>query len=316
MTQPIEITNHTAHETVLLHEAVAALSIKPSGVYVDGTFGRGGHSRKLLSQLDEKSKLFVIDKDPSAINVAQILKEQDGRVEIMHGSFSDIKRLISNADLLGKVDGILLDLGLSSPQIDEGERGFSFMRKGPLDMRMNNVSGQSAAQWIEQVEESELANVIKVYGEERFAKRIARAIVEARTEQAIVDTELLADIVAKAIPKWEKHKHPATRTFQAIRIYINQELDDLQKTLDDVLEVLDDKGRLVVISFHSLEDRIVKTWVKKMAKGDDVPSYIPIQSDQLNQKVNIVGKAIKASDEEVSRNPRARSAVMRVAEKR
>jgi 16S rRNA (cytosine1402-N4)-methyltransferase len=303
------------HQTVLLNEAVEALNLQADGHYVDGTFGRGGHSRKILESLGEGATLLVIDKDPAAIEVAQDLKKEDGRVQIMHGSFSDIKSLVGETGLLGKIDGVLLDLGLSSPQLDESERGFSFMRKGPLDMRMNNEGGVSAKDWLKTVGESELASVIKEYGEERFSKRIARAIVEAREEVSIDDTKQLADIVSKAIPKWEKHKHPATRTFQAIRIFINQELDDLQKALDDVLEVLAIGGRVVVISFHSLEDRIVKIWIKRMAKGDDVPSYIPITYKDLNQKLNIIGKAIKPSAQEVEQNPRARSAIMRIAEK-
>ena len=303
------------HETVLLNEAVEALNLQAGGNYIDGTFGRGGHSRKILEGLGEDASLFVVDKDPAAIEVAQVLKEEDGRVQIMHGSFSDIKGLVSDAGLLGKIDGVLLDLGLSSPQLDESERGFSFMRNGPLDMRMNNEGGVSAQEWLKTVDEFELATVIKQYGEERFSKRIARAIVEAREEESIDDTKKLADIVSKAIPKWEKHKHPATRTFQAIRIFINQELEDLRKALDDVLEVLASDGRIVVISFHSLEDRIVKTWVKRLAKGDEVPSYIPVTHDSLNQKLKIIGKAVKPSEQEVERNPRARSAIMRIAEK-
>lgn len=303
------------HQTVLLNEAVAALNLKTSGNYIDGTFGRGGHSKKILEGLDKQARLFVVDKDPAAIKVAECLQKEDARVQIMHGSFSEIKNLAKEVSLLGQVDGVLLDLGLSSPQLDDGERGFSFMRKGPLDMRMNNVSGLSAKDWLSVVSEFDLAAVIKEYGEERFSKRIARAIVEARDVAEITDTKQLADIVSQAIPSWEKHKHPATRTFQAIRIFINQELDDLQNVLDDILDVLGSGGRLVIISFHSLEDRIVKTWINKMAKGDDAPSYIPLSYDQLNKKVKVIGKAIKPSIAEVESNPRARSAIMRIAEK-
>lgn len=303
------------HQTVLLNEAVSALNLKATGNYIDGTFGRGGHSKKILEGLGKQASLYVIDKDPQAIHVAKQLQKEDARVQIMHGSFSNIKTLVSEVSLLGHIDGVLLDLGLSSPQLDEAERGFSFMRKGPLDMRMNNASGLSAKDWLLDVSEQDLAMVIKEYGEERFSKRVARAIVEARVLNTIQDTKQLADIIAKAIPAWEKHKHPATRTFQAIRIFINQELDDLQKALDDMLEVLASGGRLVIISFHSLEDRIVKTWINRMAKGDDVPSYIPLAHSQLNKKINIIGKAVKPSALEIENNPRARSAIMRIAEK-
>lgn len=303
------------HQTVLLHEAVDALALKAGGVYVDGTFGRGGHSREILKSLSTDSRLYVFDKDPEAIKAAEMLQKSDERIHINHCSFSEMKEVFEREGLLGQVDGVLLDLGLSSPQLDEGERGFSFMNNGPLDMRMNNLKGQSAAQWIRSVDEQDLAWVIKHYGEERFSKRIARAIVNAREETEIEDTKTLSDIVSKAIPKWEKHKHPATRTFQAIRIFINRELDDLSDLLDQVLELLQTGGRLVVISFHSLEDRIVKQWMRKMAKGDELPAYIPVKGEALNIKVRIIGKALKAQEQEVLANPRARSAIMRVAEK-
>ncbi len=315
MTQQAMLESQFKHESVLLNEAVSALNLKEDGVYVDGTFGRGGHSKKILEGLADSAQLFVIDKDPSAIAVAESLRDSDARVEVLHGSFAEMRNILEGKELLGKVDGVLLDLGLSSPQLDEGERGFSFMRNGPLDMRMNTSEGQSAKDWIAEVGEAELADVIKKYGEERFAKRIARAIVTEREERAIEDTHHLAELVSQAIPKWEKHKHPATRTFQAIRIYVNQELDDLNEVLDGILDVLASGGRLVVISFHSLEDRIVKTWVKRMEKGDDIPSYIPVTHNELNQKVKVIGKAVKAGQEELEKNPRARSAVMRIAEK-
>lgn len=303
------------HQSVLLHEAVDALALKAEGVYADGTFGRGGHSKEILKLLGSEGRLYVFDKDPEAIKVAEAMAEQDGRVRVNHISFSEMKQVFESEGLLGKVDGVLLDLGLSSPQLDVGERGFSFMNKGPLDMRMNNVAGRSAAEWINVVDEEDLAWVIKTYGEERFSKRIARAIIKAREEGEIQDTKTFADIVSKAIPKWEKHKHPATRTFQAVRIFINQELDDLGGLLDQILEVLNAGGRLVVISFHSLEDRIVKQWMRKMAKGDDVPSYIPVKGADMNVRIRIIGKVIKADEQELANNPRARSAIMRVAEK-
>lgn len=303
------------HQTVLLQEAVDALCLKASGIYVDGTFGRGGHSRKILGGLDDHARLFVFDKDADAIEVAQALSENDKRVNVVHASFTQIKAVMASQGLLEKVDGVLLDLGLSSPQLDESERGFSFMRNGPLDMRMNKQAGKSAAEWIKEVDEAELAQVIKEFGEERFAKKIARRIAEERQQQDITDTSTLADIVSQAIPKWEKHKHPATRSFQAIRIYINRELEDLSELLEQILQVLKQGGRLVVISFHSLEDRIVKQWMKAMEKGDDLPSYIPVKHTELNKKVKIIGKAIKPGDQEIHKNPRARSAIMRVAEK-
>lgn len=303
------------HQTVLLQEAVDALCLKASGIYIDGTFGRGGHSRKILEGLDEHARLFVFDKDADAIEVAQALSENDKRVNVVHASFTQIKAVMASQGLLEEVDGVLLDLGLSSPQLDESERGFSFMRNGPLDMRMNKQAGKSAAEWVKEVDEAELAQVIKEFGEERFAKKIARRIVEERQQQDITDTSTLADIVSQAIPKWEKHKHPATRSFQAIRIYINRELEDLSELLEQILQVLKQGGRLVVISFHSLEDRIVKQWMKTMEKGDDLPSYIPVKHTELNKKVRIIGKAIKPGHQEIQQNPRARSAIMRVAEK-
>ncbi len=303
------------HETVLKHEAIEALDVKASGIYVDGTFGRGGHSKALLEHLSSDGRLVVFDKDPEAIKEANMLGSNDARVCVQHASFAEMKQCLERMNLTEKVDGILLDLGLSSPQLDEGERGFSFMRNGPLDMRMDNSRGLSAAQWLAQVEEQELAEAIKLLGEERFSKRIASAIVAARAQSPIQDTATLADIVSAAIPRWEKHKHPATRTFQAIRIVVNRELEDLKDFLSEVMGLLKKGGRLVVISFHSLEDRIVKQWMKTLAKGDVLPSYIPVVDAQINRSLSIIGKAIKPSAQEIQQNPRARSAVMRVAEK-
>jgi len=304
-----------SHDSVLLDEAVCALVRKNNGVYVDGTFGRGGHSKKILEKLGPGGRLIAIDKDLEAVHCAQVIQQQDPRFSICHGSFADIEKLVAEEGLSGKVDGVLMDLGLSSPQLDDAQRGFSFMREGPLDMRMNATKGLSAQEWLANESEEKLAEVIKTFGEERFAKRIANAIVSSREKQRIETTTQLAEIVSQAIPRWEKHKHPATRTFQAIRIFINRELDDLSESLEQVINVLSPGGRLVVISFHSLEDRIVKNYIKKLAKGDDIPSYIPVKKDQLNKRLKIIGKAVKPTEEEIGENTRARSAIMRVAEK-
>ncbi|MCL6415919.1 16S rRNA (cytosine(1402)-N(4))-methyltransferase RsmH [Aestuariirhabdus sp. Z084] len=304
------MTHHDQHETVLLHEAVSSLVTSPDGRYVDGTFGRGGHSRLILSKLDDAGSLVGIDKDPRAIATANTLAEQDGRFQIQQGSFAEIESLVG-----GQVAGVLLDLGVSSPQLDDPERGFSFLNDGPLDMRMDPERGESAAQWLARASEEDIAWVLKTYGEERFAKRIARAIVEARGASDINRTAQLAKIVSEANPRWEKGKNPATRAFQGIRIYINSELKDLEVCLDQALELLKPGGRLVVISFHSLEDRMVKRFIRKHVKGDELPPGLPVRDDQLNKRLKSVGKAVKASADEVQRNPRSRSAVMRVAEK-
>lgn len=309
------------HETVLLKEAVNALlqashgERELEGTYIDGTFGRGGHSQLILSQLKDNARLIAVDKDPEAIKQGKVIEEKDPRFKIKSGSFIHVKNWLAEEGLLGKVDGVLLDLGLSSPQLDDATRGFSFMSDGPLDMRMNNAEGLSAKEWIASVAKEELAQIIREYGEERFAKRVASAIVTARELTPINTTHELAEIVSAAIPKWEKHKHPATRTFQAIRIHINRELEDLKALLEDVLEILSIDGRLVVISFHSLEDRIVKQFMKKQAKGDEFPPGLPITQDKIKRRMRLIGKAIRVSDEEVERNPRSRSAIMRVAEK-
>lgn len=304
-----------SHDSVLLDEAVSALVHKKDGIYIDGTFGRGGHSKKILEKLSTGGRLFAIDKDLEAVGYAQEIEQQDSRFSIWHGSFTDAASFLKEKGLSGKIDGLLMDLGLSSPQLDDAQRGFSFMREGPLDMRMNTAKGLSAKEWLANESEENLAAVIKEYGEERFAKRIANAIVNSRAKTGIETTTQLAEIVSQAIPRWEKHKHPATRTFQAIRIFINRELDDLSDALESALDILAPRGRLVVISFHSLEDRIVKNYIKKLAKGDDIPSYIPVQKDQLNKRMIIIGKAIKPSEQEIEGNPRARSAIMRIAEK-
>ncbi len=303
------------HQTVLLHEAVAALNIKESGSYVDGTFGRGGHSKLIMQALGAEGRLLAIDKDPAAIESAHQLFADDSRFTVEQGSFAMLSQLAGQHNLTGKVDGLLLDLGVSSPQLDLAERGFSFMHDGPLDMRMDTASGMSAAAWLAQAEDREIAQVLKGYGEERFAKRIARAIVVARQEAPIETTGQLAAIIAQANPVKEPGRNPATRSFQAIRIFINRELDDLTDCLGQVLQVLAPGGRLAVISFHSLEDRIVKRFMRDHARGDDFPVGLPITQDQLQPRLQLIGKMIRPSAAEVDQNPRARSAVLRIAER-
>lgn len=303
------------HLPVLLNEAVDALAIKAEGIYVDGTFGRGGHSRSILQKLSSQGQLLGLDRDPTAIKEGQDLAENDSRFDIEQCTFSELEKQVKARLWQGNVDGILLDIGVSSPQLDEAERGFSFQKDGPLDMRMNPEKGQSAADWLATAEADEIATVLKTLGEERYGKRIARAIVETREQSPILTTKQLASLVAKASPSREKNKHPATRTFQAIRIFINDELGELNKVLEQAIDVLATGGRLVVISFHSLEDRIVKRYFRDQAKGDDIPLHFAVTADQLNPKVKLIGKAVKAGDAELAHNPRARSAVMRVVEK-
>lgn len=304
----------TAHETVLLAEAGDALVTADDGFYVDGTFGRGGHSRYLLDHLGARGRVLGIDKDPVAAEVAREFAMSEGRFEFFHGSFALLPHQLRGMGI-DAVDGILLDLGVSSPQLDDGERGFSFNHDGPLDMRMDTTRGETAAQWLAYAEAEDIAIVLKEYGEERFSRRIAGAIVKAREEAPIETTGRLAKIVSEANPKWEKHKHPATRSFQAIRIKINSELQDLQELLGLALDVLRVGGRLVVISFHSLEDRIVKRYMRDMARGQAFPRGVPVPESAMNKRMKLVGKVVKASTEEVAQNVRARSAVMRVAEK-
>lgn len=302
------------HQTVLLREAVEALVTSPGGFYVDGTFGRGGHSRHLLQQLNADGRVLGVDKDPAAQAAAQELAATEPRFEFFHGSFAELPGQLRRMGV-DAVDGILLDLGVSSPQLDDGERGFSFLQDGPLDMRMDTTRGETAAQWLSHAGVDEIARVLKEYGEERFSRRIAAAIVAARTEQPITSTGRLAQVVSEANPKWEKHKHPATRAFQAIRIKVNSELEDLQELLAVALDILRIGGRLVVISFHSLEDRLVKRYMRDMARGEQFPMGVPVRDSALNRRMRLVGKAVRASDEEVAGNVRSRSAIMRVAEK-
>jgi len=308
------MTQYSKHITVLLNDAVDALNINPSGIYIDGTFGRGGHSKKILSQLGEAGRLFAMDRDLAAVEVGKAIK--DARFKIEHRHFSEINQLVVNNNLT-HVDGILLDLGISSPQIDEGDRGFSFRFDGPLDMRMDQTRGKTVAELLAAISEQQLGEVIKHYGEERFAKQVARAIIKERTDgRAITTTGQLAKVVASAIPKVEPGQNPATRTFQALRIYVNQELEELSLILPKCLDLLAVGGRLVVISFHSLEDRIVKRFISSEENRDDLPSNFPIKAKDLPQsRLKMVGKAIKPSADEIKLNVRARSAVMRVAER-
>lgn len=301
-----------AHKSVLLDQAVEALVQNPDGVYFDGTFGRGGHSRLILSHLSDQGRLLATDKDAEAIAAAEQLAQQDTRFQIFHGSFAQVGEFCQQANVV--LDGLLLDLGVSSPQLDDAERGFSFSQDGPLDMRMDTSRGKSAADWINSAQEAEIADVLWRYGEEKFSRRMAKAVVKRRAEKLFERTLDLAEVIKEANPAWEKHKHPATRAFQAIRIFINRELEDLEQCLKDSLDCLKTGGRLVVISFHSLEDRIVKRFIQHHEKGD-VPEGLPVTSDQLNQKLKRVGKALKPGKQEVEQNPRARSAVMRIAER-
>lgn len=302
------------HQTVLLQEAVAALVTDPDGFYVDGTFGRGGHSRLILQRLGAQGRLLGIDKDPQAVVAGNQLAGEDGRFAMVRGSFAEVSNLLEQR-AARPLAGLLLDLGVSSPQLDQAERGFSFSRDGELDMRMDPERGLSAADWLAREEEGEIARVLKEYGEERFARRMARAIVAARQQAPIRTTLQLARIVAEANPAWERGKNPATRAFQAIRIHINRELEDLAELLEQVPGLLAVGGRLVVISFHSLEDRMVKRFIRQQQRGADVPSYIPVTVSESRQQLRAVGKAVHAGEAEVAANPRSRSAVMRVAER-
>lgn len=302
------------HETVLLQEAVSALLTRRDGVYVDGTFGRGGHSRLLLERLAPEGRLLVMDKDPEAVALARQWSAAEPRLDVAHTSFAALPAELARRGIAG-VHGILLDLGVSSPQFDRGERGFSFQHDGPLDMRMDTSRGQTAAEWLARAPEEEIANVLYQLGEERFSRRIAAAIVRERAQAPIERTAQLAAIVSEANPRWEKHKHPATRAFQAIRIWINGELEDLRQLLDAAIDLLQVGGRLVVISFHSLEDRLVKRFMRDQARGEQLPRGVPVTEQQRRCPLRLVGKALRPAAAEVAVNPRARSAIMRVAER-
>lgn len=306
----------SGHISVLLNESVDGLAIKPNGIYVDCTFGRGGHSRVILNRLSENARLISIDQDPTAIAWA---KEhfKDPRFEIVQGNFKDLEQIISERGLLGQIDGVLMDLGVSSPQLDEAERGFSFMRDGPLDMRMNPDVGMSAADWLKVASEDEIAYVLKEYGEERFARKIARAIVHDRVEKPYTRTAELAGLLGRIIKSKEPGKHPATRSFQALRIQVNGELDAIKQALVGAMNVVKKEGRISVISFHSLEDRIVKRFFNQESKAKPVPRGLPVTDDELNKdiKLKLIGKAIKPSAVEIEMNARSRSSVLRVAER-
>jgi len=307
-----------AHVAVLHDEVIAALAIKPDGRYVDGTYGRGGHAHSILAALGEQGRLVVMDRDPAAIDAAREALGDDHRVTIIQDEFANLHARIAALDWLAQVDGILLDLGVSSPQLDQAERGFSFQHNGPLDMRMNPAQGQSAAEWLAQADADEIARVLWEYGEERHSRRIARKIVETRQAQPITDTATLAQLIKDALPRAPRqHKHPATRSFQAIRIHVNQELAQVQQFLESVVEILKIGGRLLVISFHSLEDRLVKRFFRAQSSNPRLPRGLPLRDSELKSgiRLSLVGKAIKASAAELARNPRARSAVLRVAER-
>ena len=305
------------HVTVLLDEAVKALSVKSDGLYVDGTFGRGGHSRKIVEQLGEHGRLLVVDKDPQAIEVANALYANDSRVLIFHGSFANFSEALNGFDVKAPIDGFLLDLGVSSPQIDDASRGFSFQRDGALDMRMNFDSGQSAAEWLSDAKDTEIMEVLWKFGDERFARRIARRIVEQRDVKPLQTTMQLANLIGEAIPrKFHGKRHPATKSFQAIRIFINKELDDLEYCLEAGAERLAENGRMVVISFHSLEDRMVKRYFKKLSTPAPVPRGLPILESNIALPFRTIGKALKPDSKEVADNVRSRSSVMRILERK
>ena len=305
------------HVTVLLDAAVDALSVKSDGIYIDGTFGRGGHTRKIIEQLGAEGRLLVVDKDPQAIAVAKDLYGDDPRVSIYHGSFADFDQALADAGWPQEVDGILLDLGVSSPQIDDGTRGFSFQRDGALDMRMNPEQGMSAAEWLATAKDTEIMDVLWKYGDERFARRIVRQIIETRETTPLETTMQLAKLIAGAVPrKFHGKKNPATKSFQAIRIFINQELADLEKCLEDGAKALVMNGRMVVISFHSLEDRMVKRYFKAQSTPKPVPRGLPILESDIELPFRTIGKAIKPSTDEVSENIRSRSSVMRILERK
>ena len=303
-----------SHIPVLLHEALDALCIRSDGIYLDCTFGRGGHSRAILASLDEGGRLIGFDRDPSAVAAARDLAKKDSRFEIVHTAFSELESALDSI-AIAHVHGVLMDLGVSSPQLDQAERGFSFQVDGPLDMRMDPTSGQSAADWIARADTDEIADVLWVLGEERFSRRIARAIAEARKVEPIVTTAQLSKIVSDAQPKKDQNKHPATRTFQAIRLHINEELSEVEQGLEAAVKRLEVGGRLAVISFHSLEDRLVKRALRNASRLPQGDPRMPLPESVAKPRMRLMGKAIKAGTDELRMNPRARSAVLRVAER-
>ena len=301
------------HQPVLLNEVLSALNLNGAGRYVDATFGRGGHSRAILQRLNAHGRLLALDRDPDALAAHDI---DDARFTLLQRPFSQLAHILAERDWLGQVDGMLFDLGVSSPQLEDAQRGFSFSRNGPLDMRMNPQAGISAATWLAQVSAAELTQVLFEFGEERFSRRVAKAIIAAREQNAITSTAQLAAIVAAAIPTREAGKHPATRTFQALRIYINAELTELQAVLPQAVTALAGGGRLAVISFHSLEDRLVKRFMREQARGRELPLDLPVMGEPEGITLRLLGKAQRPQAAEVAHNPRARSAVLRVAERR
>ncbi len=306
-----------AHAPVLHDEVIDALAVKPRGRYVDGTYGRGGHARSILAALDQDGSLIVMDRDPQAIADARVSLGADDRVTIIHDDYANLYARIAELGLLEQVDGILLDLGVSSPQFDDARRGFSFQHNGPLDMRMNPEQGESAAEWLKHADEAEIARVLWEYGEERHSRRIARKLVEVRQSRSIEDTATLASIISAMMPRPKNNKHPATRSFQAIRIHINQELAQIQQLLETVIDILKIGGRLLVISFHSLEDRLIKRFIKAQSTPPKIPRGLPLRDSEIDSRVRLrsCGKAIRAGASELSTNPRARSAILRVAER-
>jgi 16S rRNA (cytosine1402-N4)-methyltransferase len=302
------------HQAVLLQEAVDNLIVEKTGTYIDTTLGRGGHSRAILQALNEPGQLIAIDQDRQALDACGDLAQQKN-VILTQANFSELIAVAKQHGVMGKVSGILFDLGVSSPQLDEAPRGFSFLRDGPLDMRMNPDAGEPVSVWLHQAPQEAIQQVLKTYGEEKFARRIASAIVNARQQQPITTTLQLAQLITDAVPKKEKHKHPATRSFQALRIFINRELESLEQGLSAALEVLQPGGRLAVISFHSLEDRLVKNFIRQQARGEHIPKQIPIIGEPPGRRLHKLGKVITPSADELGSNPRARSAKLRIAEK-
>lgn len=309
------MTRDFSHQPVLLAEALEGLAIQPGGYYIDGTFGRGGHAGAILAELGPAGHLLAMDKDPEAVRSAMEQFGDDPRFDIEQGAFTRLGNVVGRQHMNGQINGVLLDLGVSSPQFDDASRGFSFSEDGPLDMRMDPAAGMSAAQWLAEAGEQAIADVLRTYGEERYARRIARAIVGARSSRPLRTTRQLAELVAAAVPVRERNRHPATRSFQAIRIFINRELDDLRDVLEQVPELLAPQGRLAVISFHSLEDRIVKRFIRHEYQGEQPPAEFPLAGMDHRPRMRPVGKAVRAAAAEVRQNPRARSAVLRVAER-
>lgn len=309
------MTTSEQHIPVLMREAVDALNIREGGVYVDATLGRAGHAQQIANRIGDDGRLIAFDRDPRAIELGLRVFEGDDRVTIIHSEFSRMAEMLEQYTGLTQVDGVLMDLGVSSPQLDQAERGFSFMRDGELDMRMDTTQGESAAEWLARVEERDLMMALFDLGEEKFARRIARAIVEARADVEINSTLQLAQIISDATPKKDKNKHPATRSFQAIRLHVNQELSQVSEALPQAVKLLSEGGRLAVISFHSLEDRIVKRFMRELSTPNLPPKNIPVSEDAYKTPLTLLSRAIKPSKQEVSDNPRSRSSVLRIAER-